>query len=70
MNTVKQLLIGVMHGLRTPIEGINKRNLKLGPTWQTKYASDVSKNFGVGVDFRPNSEGMFPAVNNVLLELA
>ena len=27
--------------------------------WQTKYASVVPKNLGVGVDFRPCSEGDF-----------
>ena len=27
--------------------------------WQTKYASAVTKNLGVGVDFRPFSEGYF-----------
>ena len=27
--------------------------------WQTKYASAVPKNLGVGVDFRPCSEGDF-----------
>ena len=27
--------------------------------WQTKYASAVPKNFGVGMDFQPCSEGNF-----------
>ena len=27
--------------------------------WQTKYASAVPKNLGVGVDFGPRSEGNF-----------
>ena len=27
--------------------------------WQTKYALDVPKNLGVGVDFWPCSEGDF-----------
>ena len=27
--------------------------------WQTKYASAVAKNLGVGVDFRPCSKGDF-----------
>ena len=27
--------------------------------WQTKYASAIPKNLGVGVDFRPCSEGDF-----------
>ena len=27
--------------------------------WQTKYASTVPKNLGVGVNFRPCSEGYF-----------
>ena len=45
------------HGLRTPNEGINQRYLKIGPMWQTKYASAVPKNLGVVVNFRPCSEG-------------
>ena len=32
---------------------------KIGPMWQTKYASAVPKNLGVGVNFRPCSEGYF-----------
>ena len=28
--------------------------------WQTKYASAVTKNLEVGVDFRPYSEGEIP----------
>ena len=48
------------HGLRTPSEGINQRNLKIwGPMRQTKYASAVPKNLGLGFDFRPCSEGDF-----------
>ena len=46
-------------GLRAPNEGIDQRNLKIGPMWQTKYASAVPKNLGLGVDFRPCSEGDF-----------
>ena len=38
------------HGLRTTNEGINQRNLKI---WAGV------KNLGVGVDFRPRSEGDF-----------
>ena len=30
--------------------------------WQTKYALAVSKNLGVGVNFRPCSEGYFFSV--------
>ena len=51
------------HGVRTPNEGINQRNLKI---WadvscdrQNWYASAVPKNLGVGVDFWPFSEGDF-----------
>ena len=44
-----------LHGLRTPNEGINQRNLKL---WQIKYALFVPKNLGVGVAFRPASPGV------------
>ena len=46
----------LLHGLRTPNEGINQRNLKF---WQTKYAPAVPKNLEVEVDFRPCSEGDF-----------
>ena len=45
--------------LRTPNESINQRNWKFGPMWQTIYALAVLKNFGVGVDFQPCSEGDF-----------
>ena len=43
----------IIHGLRTPNEGINQSNLKIGAMWQTKYALAVPKNLGVGVDFLP-----------------
>ena len=34
--------------------------MKIWAMWQTKYASVVPKNLGVGVDFRPRfSEGDF-----------
>ena len=63
---------GSVHGLRTPNEGKNQRNLsKLGRMWQTKYASAVLKKFGVGVDFLPCSEGDFNMrypVKNILLD--
>ena len=49
--------LGQNHGLRTPNEGINI--WKIGPMWQTKYASAVSKNLGLGLNFRPCSEGYF-----------
>ena len=53
-------LQGYTHGLRTPNEGINQRYLKnWAEMWQTKYASAVPKNLGVGVDFRPFSESDF-----------
>ena len=41
------------HGLRTPNEGKNQRNLKI---WANVA---VPKNLGVGVDFWPCSEGDF-----------
>ena len=51
------------HGVRTPNEGINQRNLKIWPDVschrQNSYASAVPKNLGVGVDFRLCSEGDF-----------
>ena len=49
----------VQHGLRTTNEGINQRNLKIWADVAKKYASAVPKNLGVGVDFRPCSEGDF-----------
>ena len=52
---------GWIHGLRTPNECINQRYLKnwANMYWQSKYASVVPKNLGVGVNFRPCSEGYF-----------
>ena len=47
------------HELRTPNEGMNQRNLKIRADVEGKYASAVPKNLGVGVDFRPCSEGDF-----------
>ena len=48
------------HGLRTPNEGINQRNLKIWADVADKiYASAVPKNLGLGVDFRPCIEGDF-----------
>ena len=43
----------------TPTEGINKRNLKIWADVADKYVLAVPKNLGVGVDFRPCSEGNF-----------
>ena len=38
--------------------------------WQTKYTSAIPKNLGVGVDFRPCSEGDFltgrPCIGTIL----
>ena len=50
---------GSDHGLRTPNEGINDKNLKIWADVATKYALAVPKNLRVGVDFRPISEGDF-----------
>ena len=47
------------HGLRTPNEGINQRNLKVWANVADKYASAVPKNLGLGFDFRTSSEGDF-----------
>ena len=48
------------HGLRTPNEGINQRNLKIWADVADKiYASAVPTNLGLGFDFRPCSEGSF-----------
>ena len=48
-----------VHGLRTPNEDINQSYLKNWPMWQTKYASAVPKNLGLGLNFRQCSEGYF-----------
>ena len=52
---------GQANGLQTPNEGINQRNSKcLGQMWQTNMLRPyISKNLGLGVDFRPCSEGDF-----------
>ena len=31
----------------------------IGPMWQTKYAAAIPKNLGLGLNFRPCSEGYF-----------
>ena len=54
----RKYLNNMEHGLRTPNEGINKRH-NFGPMWQTKYVSAVPMNLGLGLDFRPCSEGDF-----------
>ena len=45
------------HGLRTPNEGKNQR--RIGPMWHTKYAAAIPINLGLGLNFRPCSEGYF-----------
>ena len=40
-----------------PMKAQIKDIWKIGPMWQTKYAAAVPKNLGVGVNFRPCSEG-------------
>ena len=47
------------HGLRTPNEGKNQRNLKIRADVADKISLAVPKNLGVGVDFRLCSEGDF-----------
>ena len=42
-----------------PMKAQIKEIWKFGPIWQTKYASAVPKNLGVGVDFWPCSGGNF-----------
>ena len=51
-----------LHGLRTPNEGINQRNLKIcADAWcgRQNMLRLYLKYLGVGVDFRPFSEGDF-----------
>ena len=52
-------IVELCHGLRTPNEGINQRNLKIWADVADKNALAVPKNLGVGVNFRPCSEGYF-----------
>ena len=47
------------HGLRTPDEGINQRNLKIWADVADKIFLGLPKYLGVGVDFRSFSEGDF-----------
>ena len=49
---------GPRHELGTPKEGVNQRNPKV---WAdvVDYALAVPKHLGLGVDFRPCSEGDF-----------
>ena len=42
-----------------PMKAKIKETCKFGPMWQTKYAAAIPKNLGVGVNFRPCSEGYF-----------
>ena len=44
-----------IHGLQTANEEIRKFELM----WKTKYASALPKNLGLGLNFRPCSEGYF-----------
>ena len=53
------MTVGQHHGLRTPSEDINQRNLKIWADVADKNASAVPKNLGVGVDFWLGSEGDF-----------
>merc|ERR1712129_462549 len=54
-NRVRLCAVQQEHGLRTPNEGINQRYLK-NCLWQTKNASAIPKNLGLGLNFRPCSE--------------
>ena len=47
------------HGLRTPNEGINQRYLQNWADVADKIASAVPNNLGLGLNFRPCSEGYF-----------
>ena len=62
-NLLVQMIIAfgivVYHGLWTPSEGINQRNLKIWADAADIHASAVPKNLGLGFDFWPCSEGNF-----------
>ena len=47
------------HKLPIPNEGMNQRNLKIWANVVDKICFGRTKNLGVGVDFRPCSEGNF-----------
>ena len=47
------------HGLRTPNEGINQRNLKFWADVADKICFGRTKNLGLGLNFRLCSEGYF-----------
>ena len=49
------------HGLRTPNEGINQRNLKFLADVAAKLCLAIPINLGLGFDFRLCSEGDFLA---------
>ena len=49
----------ISQGLRTLNEGKNQKNLKIWADVADKLCLAVPKNLGVGVDFRPCSEGDF-----------
>ena len=42
-----------------PMKAQIKDIWKIGPMWQTKYASAIPKNLGLGLNFRPCCEGYF-----------
>ena len=50
---------GQIHGLRTPNEGINQRYLKNWADVADKIKILKPKNLGLGLNFRPCSEGYF-----------
>ena len=48
-----QVGLRVFHGLWTPNEGKNQRNLNIWADVADKYASALPKNLGAGVGFGP-----------------
>ena len=45
----------VIHGLRTPSEGINQRNLKIWADAADKICFGRTKKFGIGIEFLATS---------------
>ena len=58
-NWKEDIMNTTSHGLRTPNEGINQRNLKVWADVAEKTPLSVTKDLGLGFDFGPCREGDF-----------
>ena len=57
------------HRLRTPVEGIHKRNLKIWANVADKIFLALPQDLGVGVDFRPCQWRRFPHRASVVRDM-